>query len=285
MSLRLLLVGNSGTGKTGALLSLLKNYTLRICDFDDSSILRLNTPKELRPKLERKIFKDTINHSAVQGHYISGKTAITRMSEALDKWDEAGPVKKWSDDTILVIDSLSLLCLAMVREFKQINKIPLDNPVETRQYGSIQQMIMGFLDALHADTGERPDGTLGPHLIVISHLDYRDFEQGTYSPVGMMEQGEKPGQINPSRIDVKGVPTTFGAKLGPQVGRYFDFMLKTDIATVKHSDLKARQVIRTAPDATIDVKCPILDLKKKGELPLETGLDTVFTEWRKLTQY
>lgn len=283
MSLRLLLVGNSGTGKTGSLLPLLKNYTLRICDFDDSSFWRLNTPPDLRPNLQRKIFKDIINHSAVQGHYISGKTAISRMGEALDKWDDQGPVKKWDHNTILVIDSLSLLCLAMVREFKQINKIPLDNPVETRQYGSIQQMITGFLDALHADTGERSDGTFGPHLIVISHLDYRDFEQGTYSPVGMMEQGDKPGQINPARVDVKGVPTTFGAKLGPQVGRYFDFMLKTDIATVKGTDMKARRIIRTAPDATIDVKCPILSLEKKGELPLDSGLDTVFTEWRKLT--
>lgn len=276
MSLRLLLVGDSGTGKTGSLLPLLKDYTLRICDFDDSSFLKLNCPKELRQNLQIKTFEEKILNSSLQGRVLQPPTAISRFAATLDKWDDAGSVKTWPSNTILVIDSLTFLCRAMARQFYHVNKISLDKPIEPRQFGQIQSMIMDLLDQLHADTQDC-------HLIVISHLDYRDFEQGTYSPVGMMDQGDKPGQISPARVEPKGVPTVFGAKLGPQIGRYFDFMLRAKISSIKGSDLKPRRILQTTPDPTIDLKCPILSLEEKGELPLSTGLATIFSEWRKRT--
>jgi hypothetical protein len=271
MPLRMLLVGDSGTGKTGSLLPLLKNYTLRIADFDASSFLPLNATAEQKQNLDIKIFTDKITKT-MAGQMIDPPTTVDRFGSALDKWDDKGPVKKWDNKTILVIDSLTFLCRALARQFLQLNKKPIDSTIEARQYGAIQSMITGLMDQLHNDT-------INCHLIVISHLDYRDFETGTYSSVGMMEQGTGAGQVAPANVSAKGVPTVFGAKLGPQIGRYFDFMIRTKISTL--GGMKPRRIIQTTPDAFIDLKCPILSLEQKGELPLSSGLAEIFSEWEK----
>lgn len=233
----------------------------------------MNATETQLKNLDRKVFTDNIQHSKLSGRFMSSPTAIDRLGEALDKWDSAGPVKNWNSKTILVIDSLTFLGRAMARQFQQLNKISLDRPIETRQFGMIQGMIIGLMDQLHSDT------RTGPHLIVITHLDYRDYEAGTFSSVGMMEQGDKPGQTAPDKIQAKGVPTVFGAKLGPQIGQYFDFMLRTKIDTL--GGLKPRRVIQTNPDAFIDLKCPLLSIANKGDLPLSDGLATIFNEWTK----
>ena len=59
MSLRILLVGDSGTGKTGSLLPLLQaGYNINLADFDQGSdFLRLRAPN-LPGKLSVKTFTD-----------------------------------------------------------------------------------------------------------------------------------------------------------------------------------------------------------------------------------
>lgn len=274
MSLRLLLIGDSGTGKTGALLPLLKNYKLRICDFDNGTdFLQLNAPEELLSNLSIKTFTDHFSRSSISGVSIETPTAFTRFVTALDKWDDCGPIKTWGSDTILVIDSLTFLGRAVARQFLEMNKKKPDSIIEPRQFGNIQGMIFSLMDQLLDDAKQC-------HYIVITHIDYRDYEIGSYAPVGMMDQGDKPDQTPKSQVEAKGVPTVFGAKLGPQIGRYFNFMLRARISPIG-KDLKPRRIIQTTPDATIDLKCPIISLEEKGELPLSTGLETLFAEWRK----
>ena len=273
MSLRLLLIGDSGTGKTGALLPLLKNYKLRIADFDNGvDFLKMNSSAELRQNLSVKTFTDEFSRSTISGLTLNTPTAITRFGNALDKWDEAGPFKTWGPDTILVIDSLTFLGRAMARHFLDLNKKKPDSVIEPRQFGAIQGMIFSLMDQLL-------DDAKSCHYIVISHIDYRDYQEGSYAPVGMMDQGDKPDQIPKSQVEAKGVPTVFGAKLGPQIGRYFNFMLRARISTI--GNMRPRRIIQTQPDQTIDLKCPILELEEKGELPLSSGLATLFAEWEK----
>lgn len=276
MSLRLLLIGDSGTGKTGALLPLLDNYHLRIADFDNGcDFLRLNaTPKQLQ-NLSIRTFTDSFSNSRLSGLTLNPPTCISRFAEALDKWDDsAGPIKTWDSKTILVIDSLTFLGRAMARQFQQINRIAIDKPIEPKQFGSIQAMIFSLMDQILDDAKQC-------NYIVITHIDYRDYETGTYSPVGMMEQGDKADQVPKSQVEARGVPTVFGAKLGPQIGRYFNFMLRARIEPV--GTMKPRRIIQTAPDHSIDLKCPILSIENNGPLPLSTGLSTLFDEWTKRT--
>lgn len=275
MSLRLLLVGDSKTGKTGALLPLLNHYKLRIADFDNGcDFLRLNATEKQRENLSIKTFTDQFSRSSISGLSMALPSAITRFGSALDKWDDAGPIKTWDSNTILVIDSLTFLGRAMARQYLSLNKKPIDSQIEPRWYGAIQGMIFSLMDQLL-------DDAQGCHYIVLSHLDYRDYETGTYSPVGMLDQGTNPDQTPKSQIDARGVPSVFGAKAGPVIGRYFNFLLRTKISAV--GSLKPRRIIQTVSDASVDIGCPILSLEEKGELPLSSGLDTLFTEWRKRT--
>ena len=273
MSLRLLLVGDSGTGKTGALLPLLKNYKLRIADFDNGvDFLTLNASDEQKKNLSIKTFTDEFSRSPIAGLTLNTPSAITRFGNALDKWDKFGPFKSWNQETILVIDSLTFFSRAMARHYLDLNKKKPDAVIEPRQFGAIQGMIFSLMDQLLDDAKKC-------HYIVITHLDYRDYQEGSYAPVGMMDQGDKPDQIPKSQVEAKGVPTVFGAKLGPQIGRYFNFMLRTRIQQI--GSLRPKRIIQTAPDHTVDLKCPILELEEKGELPLSTGLATLFAEWEK----
>ena len=99
---KLLLVGDSGSGKTSALASLANaGKKLRILDYDDGLDI---LPEYLTPEAVSRVSYVTLRDSLGQA------TAFRRGAQLLSTWKDGeenlGSVKEWGDDTVLVIDSL-----------------------------------------------------------------------------------------------------------------------------------------------------------------------------------
>ena len=270
MPVRMLLIGDSGTGKTSALLPLLKaGFKINLADFDNGTdYLKAKCDAEMRKRLSVKTFTDRMNRIGSGDKQVESlvtPSAISRFGSALDKWDGDG-LASWDANTIFVLDSMTFCARAFAKQFQSMNNLPINKPLTARDFGPIQGMIQNFLDRLH-------DDRLQCHYIVISHIDWREYREDTYVPVGIFEKTEsekpKPGKVSPEEVEVRGVPTVFGAKLGPQIGRYFNYMLQVRTETI---GTKTQPFIFSKPNGTIDLKCPT----DHPKLPLESGLLTIF---------
>jgi hypothetical protein len=93
--------------------------------------------------------------------------------------------------------------------------------------------------------------TYKQNVIVISHVNYKEVMEGVH----------------------KGYPSAVGSALGPTIASYFDTLV---LAEASGSGTNVRRRIKTLPTGVIDLKMPTSKIDK--ELPLETGLSTIFAE-------
>lgn len=244
--IKLLFIGDSGTGKTGALTSLVcAGYKLRVLDFDSglaslASFTRAKCPASLA-NVSYHTFRDE--------YVLRGNTYRVRKAEAmhkalakLDKWSDAenDNPSAWGLDTILVIDSLTHLARAAFNWAESLNPTAKDR----RQiYGAAQELIEQLIANITGDN-------VKCHVIVISHIDYIELDEGT----------------------TKGFARTIGKALSPKVPTYFNYQL---LAQTSGSGANVKRSIRTVPTASIDAKAPVA---VEPTLPLETGLADFFTK-------
>jgi hypothetical protein len=108
---KLLYIGDSGTGKTTSLFSLLQaGYKLRIYDFDNLlspliSITRGKAP-ELLDNIEFMSFRDEMATTS-QGPIVPSPRAFTDGLKAFDKWEDGSKPKEWGPDYVAVLDSFT----------------------------------------------------------------------------------------------------------------------------------------------------------------------------------
>ncbi len=231
---KLLVIGDSGSGKTGALASLVcDGYRLRILDMDNGletlkTYVEKNCPANLE-NVEYRTLRDKYKSTAA-GPIIAGtpKAFIDALS-MLDRWkyksDEGdvdlGPPADWGPECILVIDSLTFLSDAAWDWREPLTPRGSSGQYDKRAvYGDAQDAIEKVLALL---TGE----TFRTNVIVISHIRYVDNPDGTK----------------------KGYPTAVGSALSPTIPRYFNSVaLCTNVA--------GKRSIQTAATAMIDLKNP-----------------------------
>jgi hypothetical protein len=241
--IKMLLIGDSGTGKTGALASLVKaGYKLRILDFDNKiagGILPILIKRDAPDKLaavEFEPLRDSLKGSGI-GPILDGQpTAFTRGLALLDKWSDGTAPKSWGDDTILVIDSLTFLSDAAFNWAKGMNPSAKD---PRQWFYSAQQAVEGTLALLTASS-------FHPHVIVIAHVSWQDRPDGT----------------------MKGYPASVGKALGPTIPAYFENMALCQTTGGK-------RLIQTVPTALVDLKNPAA-FKMAPSMPIETGLADFF---------
>ena len=99
---KLMLVGDSGAGKTSALASLANaGYNLRILDFDDGlSILPEFLNKDAVSNVSFITLKDGL------GQANAFRKGVQMITQWKDGDEDFGPVKSWTNKDVLVIDSL-----------------------------------------------------------------------------------------------------------------------------------------------------------------------------------
>lgn len=236
---KLIYIGDSGTGKTGSLVSLLADgYKFKIIDMDNGLDSLVYYAREQCPDKLANVEYETIRDeykSTKAGPIIKG--APKAFVAALDK------LTKWSEvedpNTIFVLDSLSAFGRAAFEWAKGMNPLVKD---PRQWYFAAQQALESTIAML---SGEQ----FHMNVILISHVNYKEVTEGVH----------------------KGYPNAVGSALGPTISKYFNTLL---LAESSGSGTNVRRKIKTLPTGVIDLKVPTPKVDK--ELPLETGLSTIF---------
>jgi hypothetical protein len=244
----MLLMGDSKAGKTGSLASLVKQYKLRIMDFDNgldalAQVVKRDNPAKLA-EIEFRTLRDKFR-STPTGTVVDGTaTAFIDALKMLDNWKygdiDLGPPSGWGKDTILVIDSLTFMSDAAWRFREPLVPKSKDGKYDVRAvYKDSQDAIESVLALLTSES-------FRTNVIVISHVRYVDNPDGTK----------------------KGYPTAVGSALSPQIPRYFN-------SVALAQTVAGKRTIQTAPTAMIDLANPA-SFRMLPTLPIETGLATFF---------
>lgn len=294
---KILLIGKSGAGKTGALASLVAaGYNLRIIDTDKGVLPLRSLLTDPHYAYSRIIAAEKINLSTAV-RYIPIDTAmklrgITRtlpnksqtveqllaptdakawpkVLGLLDKWKEddldLGPIYSWTTNDVLVIDSFSTLARCVYYFSQALNGRlgARDSGYDyQRDIGEAQSQLTRFLELLYATT-------VPCNVIVISHITWVDDSQGVAQRPQLTD---KEGNTVFSSPD--GYPSAIGRALSPQMGKYFNDLY---VVKAEGSGDRVRRTISTVPtDGVIAKNSVHLD----REYPVAHGLATIFSALR-----
>jgi hypothetical protein len=240
---KLLLLGDSGAGKTGALASLVDaGMNIRVLDFDNGLSVLKGYVRD-KTKLANVHYQTLRDDFQLLGARMGIKraSAFQQAMELLekggDKWGESGkhipPLVAWTPRDVLVIDSLSLMGKSSLMMVMQANGAAMKAP-EIQHYGTAMDNIEKFLDLITSSS-------VPCHVIVNTH---------TSSPDG----------------STKIYPEALGSKLGPKVPKPFDTMLSLSIKS-------GERVFNTEKDGLLALKSA---KKLAPTYPISTGLLDIF---------
>lgn len=240
---KLLLIGDSGTGKTGSLASLVKaGYKLRIWDFDNGldslvAAAKRDCPDKLG-NVQFESLRDTYKATAV-GPVLDGPPkAFINAINLLNKWSDGTVPATWGPEYVTVIDSLTFMSDAAF-DWAALFK-PSKDPRQI--YGEAQNAVEHILALLSGSN-------FNCNVVVIAHIKFLDMPDGT----------------------VRGYPTSVGKALSPTIPRYFN-----STALCRTAAGGKREILTTSTPL-IDLKNP------KGmqtALPIETGMATFFNSMK-----
>jgi hypothetical protein len=250
---KLLIEGDSGSGKTGALASLVAaGYKLRILDMDNGlDVLKQFVLRDCPDKINNVEFRTLRDKykSGPEGPVIAGTPkAFVDAVKLLDRWkyiDEGvetdlGVPSEWGSDTILIIDSLTFLSDAAFAFREPLAARGKDGKFDARAvYKDAQDAIESVLAFV---TGE----AFRTNVIITSHIRYIENPDGSK----------------------KGYPTSVGSALGPIIPRYFN-----SVALCENKNGKRQ--ITTVATAMIDLKNP-KPFEMAKSYPIDTGLAEFF---------
>lgn len=237
--IKMLYMGDTGTGKTGALASLANaGYKLHILDYDNGLDI-LSTA--VKPEFLKNIEYETLTEKkkAVGGTVLIQGTpkSFARGLALLTEWSG----KYTSKEDIIVIDSLTFMSDAAL-EHVLAGAGHTGRQPEIQEWGLAMSLIEDVLSILYSDD-------LKCNVIVNSHIKYIQDEGS-----GMVK-----AQIN-----------TLGSKLPPKVGRYFNHLIMGQMVGTK-------RVIKTKGSAMFGLKSPNPE-KVKEQYSVESGLAEYFQD-------
>lgn len=220
-----LVLGDSGVGKTGSLWSLADaGFKLKIYDADRGSgilaqVLKSNPEAMARVEVNFYTNKLKAGIGPAKGYSVPDGTpsAWPDVLSDLNKWPDGGGIYEWGPDTVVVVDSLSLLGRHALLHAQYVEKKTGKQP-EIQHYGTAQAQMEAMLATLY-------DDDVKCHVLILTHVSYAQ------SDIGVM----------------MGFPTALGEKLGPLVPRYFNTMVVVKSAGGK-------RVLSTKPAAMVQTK-------------------------------
>lgn len=189
---KMLVIGDSGGGKTGSLASLVKaGYRLHILDFDNGTQILGKLLGADADKVEVEKFQDKFKATPA-GLILDGMPkAFVNSLKVLTEW-----TAKYKDvKDIIVIDSFSFLSNAAMRYTLAMAGRP-NGPAQLQDWSIAQNYITTVLNLLYSS-----DITCS--VMILAHIKYLEADGGL-----------KQAQVN-----------TLGSALPPTVGRYFNNMV------------------------------------------------------------
>lgn len=269
---KLLFLGDSGTGKTGAICSLvIDGYRLGALDFDNGldvivQALKPNVPPyNLSPEASADCFSRVRYVTCTDKMRVAGVNMIpteanawTKAIKHLEKFEDWGPVASWGEKDILLVDSLNFAGRAAMRLILKLNNRLGQAPYQS-DYLEAQRLVESLVAMLYSDD-------IKCNVIVNSHIkEVGRSEDRTDSKGNIIKY------VDPNSIKAF-AETGTGKALSPTIGRSFNTILQADLTGTGQA---TKRIIRTQPHGLLALKSPI----PKGlpaTLPIETGLSTFF---------
>lgn len=259
--LRLMLLGDSGTGKTGSLASLAASgYNLYIADFDNGIEIIRNLLRENKGALARVDFETCRDLYEVQGAFTVPRKAQA-WAKGLKYLDEAFK-KGLGPQDIVVIDSLSFAAGAAMNHILALNGRLTRAPYQS-DWGEAQRLVENLVGMLTAD--------VECHILCTAHIA---------TTGGKRTEKVKDETIVIDEGPVRRLPSMIGKAFNPKVPRYFNHMLLTHRVG---SGAAARYTIKTQTFDDIELKTASPGAVKP-EYPLATGLADYFADVRGIKQ-
>lgn len=235
---KLIYIGDSSTGKTGSLVSLLSaGYKFKILDMDNG-LETLKTYARMAQAdlslVEFETYRDSYRSTSA-GPLIKGAPkAFTNAMQKMTEWSELE-----DSNCIFVLDSLSAFGRAAWEWARGMNPTAKD---PRQWYFAAQQAVESCIALLTGDGFKL-------NVILISHVNYKEVTEGVHK-----------GHVN-----------AIGSALGPIIPRYFNTLL---LAETQGAGRNVKRKIKTLPTGVIDLKIP--SPQAEAEYPLETGLADIF---------
>ena len=244
--IRALYIGDSGSGKTGSLISLLQaGYNIRMLDLDNNADSLIHLCKHHDVKLLEKLdivsVRDKFRASQMSGLEVAGQPkAWVDALKYLNKWDDGTTIAEWDSKTIFVLDTLTSAGRAAFHWARGMSPAAKD---PRQWYAAAQDSLKTLLELLTS-----PDFKC--HILVLSHIDLIERDDGT----------------------TKGYASSLGKALGPQIAKVFPTLL---MAESKGSGNNVKRTITTKSTMLVDLKNPV-PFAVEGSYPLETGMASIF---------
>jgi len=243
-----LLIGNSKSGKTGSLVSLVKaGYKLRILDMDNLlDVLKYFIQKECPDKIGNVEFRTLRDKQqwTPDGPKVTSPRAYADAVRMMQHWKyddtDLGNPAGWGPDCIFVLDSLSRLCDAAF-DFR----VPL-TPVGKSGHGDPRATYKDSQDAVENNIANLTSESFNTNVLVIGHVTYQEMPDGT----------------------IKGFPQGVGQKLSPKIPQYFSTVLLYD-------NVGGKRIIKTNSTPLIDLANP-KPFEMGDKYLIETGLADIF---------
>ena len=256
---KVILLGDTGSGKTGSLCSLAAaGYNLRILDLDNGiDIIRnlLTAPntqyKIPREELASRVMYRTLTEpqKAVGGNLRPVRAQVwTQMTQMLENWkwttpegevEDLGKVVDWTDRDVLVIDSLTRAAQAAMNFHQQLNGRLGQDGVSNewrRDIGAAQAHVKHLMDLLS-------DSSVKCNVVLIAHVTYV-ADKGTGATM--------PDEASPEH----GHPLAIGRALSPLIPTWFNNVLlaKADDAGTRKLWTKPQGKVLTKASNPLAVK-------------------------------
>lgn len=268
-----LFMGESGSGKTCALASLLQaGYNVRMLDLDNG----VDALKDILTDPKSKYSKDCIGRLAyitltermrfAGGRIIPANATVWAKSMGmLDKWKndnpdlgticDFGPAAKWTAREVLVIDTLGNLATGALNFHLQMNgalgMVRTQNEGR-RDIGVAQQYITTLIQYLY-DVGLKCNVIVNTHITYVKQDGSGDLTPGENAPT-------------------QGFPSTIGRALSPRIPGFFNTVL---LGKVVGSGPVARRRIYTVTQGNVNLK-NTAPLRLAPEYDQSTGLAEIF---------
>ena len=279
-TIKMLFMGHTGAGKTGAVVSLAAaGYKVRLLDLDKgveilkdfvmnpespyrhssdraSSVLSGWLPikglwtEEQGQTVEKRISYVALDETMKVVKFPTGTRLVPtgdlagKIVSQFDKWsdgaEDLGSILDWGPEVVLVIDGLSRFSDALFNFQLKLGGRLISKP-EQSDYNIAQLELQRQLMLLYSDA-------IKCHVVMICHIAFMETDQG------------------PTR----GFPQSIGKALGPKMGQFFNHALLAESV-----NQGGKRVVKTSTGGLVELKSAA-PMRVKGEYNLSTALAEYF---------
>lgn len=251
--IKMILIGDSGTGKTGSLVSLVKaGYKLRIMDFDGLLRVLVEQIKVQCPDKMKNVnyisFADELKASDAGPIPKGIPKAFNNAMRALEKWEDLGDPGEWGPDCVLVIDTFTRVSDCALRWGETMTPKGSSGKSDGRAgFYTAQQAIIELMTALNAESFKT-------NVILIAHVAYQDRGDG----------------------NIRGFPRAVGKAINTEIPGFFEHILVAERSGTGGNSVRT---IKAVTNGMVETKSPILHLHPELAQPME--LNTALAKYFK----